>query len=177
MSALVRGRSEVASREALILHTLLNHPWLLDAHLEEIAAIRFENRRLEALRDAMLNLMSGDKPLDSEAFRTQLNHSESGAVVAQVERAITHKSDWFAEPGAAQSDVETGWRHILALHRKSVELGRELEAARQAFQDEGSDAALERLNAIRGQLSDLDGMEASIEGYGADSGRPADRLS
>ncbi|GBE43108.1 DNA primase [bacterium BMS3Bbin10] len=176
-SALVRGRSEVASREALILHTLLNHPWLLEAHPEEIAAIRFENLALDALRDAMLNLMSCDKPLDSEAFRTQLSRSESGAAVAQVERAITHKSDWFAEPGAAHCDVETGWRHILALHRKSLELGRELEAAQQAFQKEESETALERLNDIHRQLCDLDGMEASIEGYGAQSGRSANSVS
>jgi len=65
----------------------------------------------------------------------------------------------------------------LALHRKSVDLGRELEAAQQAFQREGSDAAFERLDAIRKQLFDLDGMEASIAGYGAESGRPADPLS
>ena len=177
MSALVRGHSEIAAREALILHTLLNHPWLLDAYPEEIAAICFENRRLEALRDEMLNLATGEKPLDSEAFRTHLKQSENGAVMAGVERAITHKSDWSAEPGAAHSDVETGWRHILALHRKSVDLGRELAAAQHAFQTEGSDAALERLDAIRKQLFDLDGMEASIAGYGAESGRPADPLS
>ena len=176
-SALVRGRSEVASREAVILHTLLNHPWLAEAHPEEIAAIRFENPALDALRDAMLNLTTGDKPLDSEAFRTQLSRSESGAAVAQVERAITHKSDWFAEPGAAHCDVETGWRHILALHRKSVELGRELEAAERAFQSEESESALERLNDIHRQLSDLDGMEASIEGFGAQSGRAAGSVS
>ncbi len=121
--------------------------------------------------------LNGDKPLDSGAFRTQLSQSESGAVVSRVERAMTHKSDWSAEPGAAHSDVETGWRHILALHRKSVDLGRELEAAQQAFQREGSDAALERLDAIRKQLFDLDGMEASIAGYGAESGRPADPLA
>jgi len=173
-SALVRGSSEVALREAVILLTLLNHPWLLEALPEEIAAIRFENRRFSGLRDIMLNLTIDDKLLDSEALRTQLSHSESGAVVAQVEGVITHKSDWFAEPGASRQDVETGWRQILALHRRSVELGRELEAAQRAFQDEGSESAQERLFDIRKQLSNLEGMEASIEGYGEGhgSGRP-----
>jgi len=169
-SALVRGAREVASREAVILLTLLNHPWLLEALPEEIAKIRFENRRFEGLRDVMLNLTIDDKLLDSEALRHQLSRSESGAVVAQVEGAITHRSDWFAEPGASKRDVETGWRQILALHRRSVELGRELEAAQRAFQEEGSESAQERLFDIRKQLSNLDGMEASIEGYGEDSG-------
>lgn len=173
-SAMVSGRTEVASREALIMHTMLNHPWLLEAYPEEISAISFRNARLAGLRDHMLNLMSGDKALDFEALHTQLNNSESGAIVAQVERAITHKSDWFAEPGAFHADVETGWRQILALHRKSVELGQELEAAQQAFKDEGSSSAEERLFDIRRQLSNLDGMEAFVEGYGEDSDRPAE---
>ncbi len=176
-SALVSGRTEIASREALIVHTLLNHPWLLEAYPEEIAHLSFKNRRLAGLRDEMLNLMSGDKALDFEALHTQLNTSESGAVVAQVERAITHKSDWFAEPGASRSDVETGWRQILALHRKSVELGRELEAAQRAFDDEESESAEKRLFDIRKQLSNLEGMEASVEGYGEDSDRPSNPLS
>ncbi len=171
-SALVSGRAEVASREALIMHTLLNHPFLLEAYPEEIAGVSFLNARLAALRDDMLNLMSGDKPLDFEAFHTQLRVSESGAVVAQVERAITHKSDWFAEPGASNKDVETGWRQILALHRRSVELGRELEAAQQAFKEEATRSAEERLFDIRKQITDLEGMEASIEGYGEESDRP-----
>jgi DNA primase len=175
-SSLVSGRAESASREALIAHTLLNHPWLLEAYPEEISAISFQNARLAGLRDDMLNLMSSDKALDFEALHTQLKTSESGAVLVQVERAITHKSDWFAEPGASRSDVETGWRQILALHRKSVELGRELEAAQQAFQDEGSESAEKRLFDIARQLSNLEGMEASIEGYGEDSDRPADPL-
>ncbi len=169
-SALVRGMNEVASRDAVILLTLLNHPWLLEAFPEEIAVIRFQNTRFAGLRDVMLNLTIYDKALDSEALRTQLSHSESGAIVAQVESVITHRSDWFAEPGASRKDVETGWRQILALHRRSAELGRELEAAQRAFQDEGSESAQERLFDIRRQLSNLDGMEASIEGYGEDQG-------
>jgi len=175
-STLVSGRSESASREALILHTLLNHPWLLEAYPEQIAQLVFQNGQLSRLRDEMLNLTSGDKPLDSEGLNTQLNHSDSGAILAQVERAITHKSDWFAEPGASRADVETGWRQILALHRRSVELGRELEAAERAYQVEQTEQAEARLCDIRQQLLDHDGIEASIEGYGVDSGRTSGRV-
>lgn len=175
-SSLVSGRSESASREALILHTLLNHPWLLEAYPEQIAQLVFQNGQLSRLRDEMLNLTSGDKPLDSEGLNTQLNHSDSGAILAQVERAITHKSDWFAEPGASRADVETGWRQIVVLHRRSVELGRELEAAERAYQVEQTEQAEARLCDIRQQLLDHEGIEASIEGYGADSGRSSGRL-
>lgn len=175
-SALVSGRARAPMREALILHTLLNHPWLFEDHGEQIAQIAFQDARLARLRDEMLNLTSGDKPLDSAGLNTQLKHCDSGAALADVERAITHKSDWFAEPGASRADVETGWRQTLALHRRSVELGRELEAAQRAYDSEQSEQAENHLLDIRRQLSDLDGIEASIEGYGAESGRPASRF-
>ncbi|RMF10981.1 MAG: DNA primase, partial [Alphaproteobacteria bacterium] len=144
-SALVSGRMVTGSREALLLLTLLNHPWLFEDHAEEIAAIHFENKAFALLRDKMLNLQTGDKPLDSGQLRTQLSREDSGAVVAQVERAITHKSDWFAEAGASRADVETGWRQIVALHRRSVELKKELDAAERAFRAEGSETAWARL--------------------------------
>ncbi len=176
-SSLVRGYAQGASREALLLRTLLNHAWLLEAYAEEIAAIVFENRNFALLRDVMLNLQTGDKPLDSEALHTQLSRGETGAIVDEVERAITHKSDWFAEPGASTHDAETGWRQILALHRKAVGLKQELEAAERAFQAEETDTAFSRLCDIREQLLTLEGTEAVIEGYGAESGRPERRAS
>src|SRR5882724_2442112 len=39
-SSIMRGqRSAISRREALILQSLINHPWLLDDHLEEVAAL------------------------------------------------------------------------------------------------------------------------------------------
>ena len=172
-SSLVRGHSEIPSREALLLRTLLNHPWMLEANAEEIAALELENRALTRLRDELLNLMNGDKALDSEALRNQLSRMETAAIVDQLDRAITHKSDWFAEPDAAHDDVETGWRQLLVLHRRAVELKRELDAAELAWQAEESESALARLVDIRQQLLNLEGTEAIVEGYGADGPRAA----
>jgi len=170
-SPLVRGVSLARSREALLLRTLLNHPWLLEQYAELISALSFRDQQFARLRDQMLNLQAGDKDLDSGALHTQLSREDNGAALEQVSRALTHKSDWFAEPGASHSDVETGWRQIVALHRRSVELERELAAAERAFQAEESEQALARLYDIRRQLSNLEGTEAVIEGYGAGSGR------
>ena len=169
-SALVQGGGAgYGSREVVLLMTLVNHPWLLDAHMEDIAAISFSSQRLKQLCDALLGLAIDNETLDSEAMRTQLSKQGFGAIVAGVERAITHKSDWFTEPGAPRDDVETGWRQVLALHRKSLELERELEAAEQAYLAEGTEQAFERLCDIRRQISDADGIEASREGYGEEA--------
>ncbi|MGD9868744.1 MAG: DNA primase, partial [Hyphomicrobiales bacterium] len=172
-SGLVSGAAQIAPREALLLLTLLNHPWMLEEWAEEIARVEFASRALADLRDAMLDVQAGQKDLDIAGFRTQLSRHEKGAAVARIERAITHKSDWFAEPGASRRDVETGWRQVLTLHRRSFELKRELEAAVRALGEEGTEAAFERLKAVQQQLAALDGTEASVEGYGSGPGRAA----
>ena len=153
------------------LRTLLSHPWLLEENAEEIAALTFQNAAFGRLRDEMLSLQAGEKPLDSEALHTQLSRNDDGVSLKQVDRAITHKSDWFAEAGASRRDVATGWRQIVALHRRSGELERELEAALRAYNAEETDTAYARLCDIRRQISALDGTEALVEGYGEGSGR------
>jgi DNA primase len=169
-SALVRADSSMLPRrEALIMITLLNHPWLIEECAEEIAELQFEANVLHSLRDSLLHVQTLQNPLDKEALHTQLVTMGLNDVVAQVERAITHKSDRNTQPGAPKGDVLKGWRHMLALHHKSLELKRELEAAEQAYTEEQSEQNLLRLCDVRGQFASADGAEASIEGYGAES--------
>ena len=166
-SPLVRGAAlSLNPREALILLTLLNHPWLLDSYSEEAAELRLSAAPLAALRTAIIAAHTARAPLDSEGLRTQLNDQGFGAIVARVERAITHKSDGFAEPHASPQEVETGWRHVLALHRKALDLERELAAAERAFREDVTDEnAYERLVDIRRQLLDAEGTEARADSY------------
>lgn len=172
-SDLVRGISaQFREREALLVLTPLNHPWLLEAFSEELAGLEFQSKKIARLRDAMIALQTGQNTLDTEALRTQLSESGLGAIVAQVERAVTHKSDWFAQPHASREDVVTGWRQMSALHHKSLELERELEAAERAFQAEGTDESFARLRDIRLQLLNAEGTEASVDGYGTGAEHP-----
>lgn len=164
-SLLVRsGSAGCTPREALLVLTVLNHPWLLDAYAEEWAAVPLASRPLAQLREAVLQAHALHAPLDSEALHTQLRENGLAAIVARAQDAITHRSDAFMLPGAARRDVEAGWRQVLVLHRKSKELERELEAAERAFRAEESDTAFERLCDIRRQLDAVEGMEAGAEG-------------
>lgn len=167
-SGLVRGVSvQFADREALLVLTVLNHPWLLESYPEEIASLVFQSRAITRLRDAMLDLQSERNTLDRQGLRSQLSDRGLGAIVARVERTVTHKSDWFAQPDASREDVETGWHQMSVLHRKSLELKRELEAAERAYQAEETDEALARIHDILLQLWSAEGTEASVEGYGS----------
>src|SRR5262249_29118173 len=60
-SPIVRGsRSSLPAREALILLAALNHPWLLEAHAEELADLEFVNSDADTLRRVVLDLSSED---------------------------------------------------------------------------------------------------------------------
>jgi DNA primase len=140
-------------REALLMRTLFNHPWLIEEHAEELARLTLTSDPLQRLKDAMLSAIALDIPLDSGSLRSQLDGLGAGRIVDLVERTITHRSDKFAEPDAQRDDVEAGWRHALALHERHVDLKRALEAAERDWQHDGNETALARICEIQRQIA------------------------
>jgi DNA primase len=63
--------------------------------------------------------------------------------------------------------------HVLTLHRRNRTLNKELKEAERALGEEPSEQNFAWLQDVRAQLSSLEGTEASIEGFGTLSGRPA----
>jgi DNA primase len=93
-------------------------------------------------------------------------------VLARLEAAITHPSDWPAREGAGEEDVRQWWAHVVSLHRKSRTLHKELRSAEQALGMEPSEENFAWLRDVQAQLAALEGSEAQIEGFGMSSGRP-----
>jgi DNA primase len=177
-SSLVRGsRAALPAREALILLALVNHPWLLDTHSEEVAELEFLNPDADLLRRAILDAAhvhaGGETPDD---LRGVIAEREHGALLARIERALTHAADWPARPGAAPDDVRQWWAHVVTLHRRTRSLNRELKDAERALGDDPSEQNFAWLRDVQGRLSAVDGTEASIEGFGILSGRPVRNL-
>ena len=147
------GAAAPPYREALMMRTLLSHPWLLEEHAEDLARLTLTSEPLQRLKDAMLSALASDIPLDSRELRSQLDGLGAGRIVDLVERTITHRSDKFAEPDAQRDDVEAGWRHALALHERHVDLRRALEAAERDWQHDGNETALARICEIQRQIA------------------------
>jgi DNA primase len=171
-SSIIRGvRTSLPSREALILLAVINHPWLLETHAEELVDLEFRHHDGERLRAAILDASAG-QALTSGEMRAAIAARELGALLARVEQAITHPSDWPASKEAAAEDVSLWWTHVVSLHRKSRTLHKELKDAEQALGNEPNEENLAWLRDIQARLAALDGAEALIDGFGAPSGRP-----
>jgi DNA primase len=170
-SSLVRGKTGLPAREALMLMTVVNHPALLETHAEEFAEIEFLHPDAAQLRRAILDAGHREEVLDSAAVRTEIAARGLSAVLARVENAITHASDWPARPDAADDDVAEWWKHIVTLHHKARTLNKELKEAEFALGEEPSEANFAWLRDVQQRLAELGGTEALIEGFGASSGR------
>lgn len=177
-SPIMRGqRSALSRREALILQSLINHPWLLDDHLEEVAALELAHPEAHKLRAGILGAFShdhhhaADPAEQSEKIRAELQKSGFSEILQRVERAITTHAVWGAQPGAAREDVLSTWHQLVSLHRQWHSLLRELKDAELALGDEASEANYAWLQDVKARLAEVDGIEALIEGFGESSGR------
>ena len=130
------------------------------------------NPDADRLRGAILEAAAGHDA-DTAALRTAIDKRKLSAVLARVETTLTHVSDWPARAGAAKDDVSQWWQHVVTLHRRSRTLNKELKDAERALGDELSEENLTWLRDVQERMSALEGTEATIEGFGALSGRPA----
>ena len=180
-SAVHRGhRAVMPVREALILQSVINHPWLLHDHLEDISGIEFRHPETEKLKLALIDIAAhgndqgGDH--DGAAMRAELIRRGFADQISRVEKAITTASVWGARPEAGPGDVLMTWNQLIALHRQWHSLLRELKDAEQALGRETTEANYSWLQDVKARMSVLDGTEALIEGFGAASGRTAQTL-
>jgi DNA primase len=178
LSPIMRGqRSAISRREALILLSLINHPWLLHEHLEEVAALELAHPEAHKLRAAIIAAFahdhhhSSDPEQQAEKMRADLEAGGFSELLQRVERAITTDAVWAAKPGAAREDVLSTWHQLVALHRQWHSLLRELKDAELALGDEPSDAHMGWLRDVKARMAEVDGTEALIEGFGQLSGR------
>ena len=177
------GKSSLPPREGLILLLLLNHPGLIGRHIEDLAEIAFSNAEAGALRDALIALASPaaaaplDKPVfDAASLRAAIEGQGFGPILQKLDAMAAHASHWYVKPDAAEADAEEVLKQALSLHRRARALHKELQLAELALGKDSSEANLGRLKDIQAQLSALGGIEAAVDGFGVQSGRPGGTL-
>ena len=100
----MRGqRSTISRREALILQSLINHPWLLHDHLEEVAALEMAHPEANKLRAGIIAAFAHDhhqspEPAEqAEKMRADLAERGFSQALQRVELAITTSAVWGAQ--------------------------------------------------------------------------------
>jgi len=170
-------------REGLILLLLLNHPELIGRHIEDLAEVQFVSDEAGKLRTALIalsTLSAATAPLDRSSpdaacLRAAIESQGFGPILRKLE-ATPHASHWYLQAGAAKSDAEEVLKQALNLHRRARALHKELQLAELALGKDSTEANLGRLRDIQAQLSALGGIEAAVEGFGAQSGRAGGSL-
>ena len=85
-SPIMRGqRSAISRREALILQSLINHPWLLHDHLEEVAALELAHPEAHKLRAGIIAAFANDhhhSPEPAEQSRENAGRPRIGRIFA-----------------------------------------------------------------------------------------------
>lgn len=166
------GRSQdVTEREAAILMSLVNHPALVETRLEALAALDFEAPSARKLLGALVDMAAADQDISAADLRDGLVARGFGELLERMRQMLNRQGVWQSGAEIAETDAETGLKHALALHYKSVQLNRELKAAETALGEDLSEENLERLRDIQNQITSVDGTEALIEGFGSLSGR------
>ncbi|MDE5465265.1 DNA primase [Bradyrhizobium sp. CSS354] len=177
-SPIMRGqRSAISRREALILQILINHPWLLHDHLEEVAALELAHPEVHKLRAGIIAAFANDHHHSpdpgelAEKMRSDLEKGGFSQALQRVEGGITTAAVWGAREGAARDDVLSTWHQLVALHRQYHSLLRELKDAEMALGEDPSEANMAWLRDVKARIGEVDGTEALIEGFGELSGR------
>jgi DNA primase len=169
-------RAAISRREALILQAIINHPWLLHDHLEELARLEFRHSEAALLKAALIDVVAHGGASDAEAVMVELGKRGLANVAVRLQKAITTPSVWGASTAAAPDDVLTTWKQLVALHRQWHSLAKELRDAEHALGQDSNEVNYSWLQDVKARLSGLEGTEALIEGFGASSGRPVRSL-
>jgi DNA primase len=157
--------------EATLLTTLIHHPALVHRHLDDFLSIELAGRDLDALRRAIV--AEAAETQEETPLAEALNAAGLGDLVDRLDRIVRRSGAWQALSGADDADAEHGWLQAITLHRRARALHKELAQAEAAYAGDMSEPNFARMIEIQRQLTNAEGTEASIEGFGRSSGRQA----
>jgi DNA primase len=122
------------------------------------------------MRDVLLRGV-GEPHDDAAQTARAIEDAGLAPLRARLEANVAHSTLWSVRPDADASDAAETLKQALVLHRRSGALNRELRVIEGRLTANPNDQDYARLRDIQAQLSELDGTEAALEGFGAMSGR------
>src|SRR5262249_56054173 len=81
-------RAAIALREALILQAVINHPWLLHEHLEELAGVEFRHAEAAKVKGELIDIFAHGGAPDGAAMVAELGRRGLAEATARIHKAI-----------------------------------------------------------------------------------------
>ncbi|MSP41832.1 MAG: DNA primase [Alphaproteobacteria bacterium] len=165
---LVSGGANVyagARRERLLLSIVLNHPVLLDGHIEVFSGLTLRVPKLDKLRSEIIELTALLCDLEKESLRSHLIDRGHGELLDELARAGEQSGDRFSGGGADHSNAEAIWIDTVRRHRAETDEAQEIEEAKQTLAESFSDENARKLIILK-QQSAKDAEDEQIGGLG-----------
>jgi DNA primase len=150
--------------EQALLAAAINHPGVLQDHLEDLVRIELSSEDLERLRRALVDLLAEQQDLDSDAIKRHLRSQGYANLLDSLLSRNVYDLSTFARPSATPEWVREGWRHGLELIRERQARSEAAEAARQ-LAESMDEADLNRLESKKRLTQEGEARRVDLDRY------------
>jgi DNA primase len=155
-SALASGAVMLPPREAMIMLAFIRHSNLLSEHLSQLEKLDFVTDDLKYLRDAIVDAISHNGPLDSGSLKGHLISIGHENLMTRLEQLPDARMLIFVRPESDPEDVVSGWLDAVELQHRLITLTAEKREAETDLAADTTQENFERLMAIENEISTLE---------------------
>ncbi|MFB0492490.1 DNA primase [Methylobacterium sp. OAE515] len=150
-------------REAVIVGTLLAHPEMITEFGEEIAELDFEDPDARGLLSVLLACAAEDERTAPEVLQNRINRAGLAAAADRILALARSRDRTTLAPHADPALRADALRQAMILHRQAGALHSELREARQAFENDPTDAGWAWLCEVKARLETVIAAEAEAD--------------
>jgi DNA primase len=143
-------------REAMILLAFIRHSSQLSGHLSQLEKLDFVTDDLKYLRDAIVDAISHNAPLDSGGLKGHLISIGYENLMTRLEQLPDARMLIFVRPESDPEDVVSGWLDAVELQHRLITLTVEKREAETDLAADTTQENFERLIAIENEISTLE---------------------
>ena len=155
-SALASGAVMLPPREAMIMLAFIRHSSQLSGHLSQLEKLDFVTDDLKNLRDAIVDAISHNAPLDSGGLKGHLISIGYENLMTRLEQLPDARMLIFVRPESDPEDVVSGWLDAVELQHRLITLTAEKREAETDLAAYTTQENFERLMAIENEISTLE---------------------
>jgi DNA primase len=150
-------------REAVITGTLLVHPEMIADFGDEIADLDFEDPDARALLSVLLACAAEDERTDAEVLQNRITRAGLAGAADRILALARSRDRTTLAPHADPAHRADALRQAMILHRQAGALHSELREARQAFENDPTDAGWAWLCEVKARLETVIAAEAEAD--------------